>query len=316
MNNLQFKLTPDVLEYGSDCERAAFGLVEINYAGRPLLSGFRDDYEAGNYTRGPYVSGYHLAEWLAWNWWRLRWEPPPQCIVPPLEWRMAHEMGACGHGYVWPNVTISSDGFRCTLESVPSNDPSMIPISYIGAVDGMPAVVMAADFEQAVDEFILLVLSCLAVAGIRDSNLHRIWDDLKDERNDPALTRFRRFEALLGFDPNEIDEALLECWLTNSSVLGAAALDELAVGAGDRIMSARQIDETSRSAAAFYCDADEGLRWSRSPVDGWGQLPADRVGADIARAAREQAGLADAPLDNRTLADLAGVSDAVFCFGS
>lgn len=309
MGELQFVLTPAVLNGGSDCEKAAFGLLEVNHGLRPLASGFRIDDEGRNYARGPYVSGYHLAEWLAWNWWRLRWEPRPQQRVPPLEWRLAHELTAIGEGYVWPNITIASDGFRCTLDSVPSRDPSPRPFDYIGAVDAMPAVVAAADFEQAVDAFIKLTLRFLAGAGLPNSDLHRHWYDLNEERNDAEFARFRRFEALLGFDPDEVADAQVANWLDDAARIGENALDELAVGAGSSIMSARQIDAVTQ-ATAFDFSADGALRLSQTAAAGWGVLPAWRIGAATANAVREQAGLGGGLLDNQMLADLAGISAA------
>ena len=49
------------------------------------------------------VSTYPLALWFASSWWRLNWEPllkpGPR---PSLDWRMAHELGAANHGFVWP----------------------------------------------------------------------------------------------------------------------------------------------------------------------------------------------------------------------
>ena len=309
MSGLQFSLTPDVFSDGSDYEKATFGLLEISNGTRPLTSGFRIDAEGRTYAPGPYVSGYHLAEWLAWNWWRLRWEPRPQQSVPPLEWRLAHELTAIGEGYVWPNITIASDGFQCTLDSAPSRDPSPRPFDYIGAVDSMPAVVAAADFEQALDAFIGLTLQFLAAAGLSNSDLHKHWHDLNAERNDPEFARFRRFEALLGFDPDELDDAQIANWLDDAARIGENALDELAVGAGGNIMSARQISEVTQ-ATAFDFSADGALHLSRPAAAGWGALPAWRIGAATANAVREQVGLGGGLLDNRMLADLAGISDA------
>ena len=311
MGDLQFGLTPAVLGDGSDYERAAFGLLEISNGRRSLTSGFRIDAEGRTYARGPYVSGYHLAEWLAWNWWRLRWEPRPQQSVLPLEWRLAHELTAIGEGYVWPNITIASDGFQCTLDSAPSRDPSPRPFGYIGAVDTMPAVVSAADFEQAVDAFIGLTLQFLAAAGLPDSDLHRHWHDLNEERNDPEFARFRRFEALLGFDPDEVDDAQIANWLGDEARIGENALDELAVGAGGNIMSARQIREVTQ-VTAFDISADAAIHLSQPVADGWGSSRAWHIGAATANAVREQAGLGNSPLDDRMLADLAGISNAAF----
>lgn len=60
------------------------------------------------YVKGPLVAGYPVAEWLARNWWRLRWEGR----LKASDWAAAHVMASIGDGYVWPNIEIGSDGVR------------------------------------------------------------------------------------------------------------------------------------------------------------------------------------------------------------
>ena len=310
MGELQFSLPPASLADGSDFEKAAFGLLEISAGSRPLTSGFRIDEDGRDYARGPYVSGYHLAEWLAWNWWRLRWEPRPNQREAPLEWRLAHELTGIGGGYVWPNITIASDGFQCVLDSVRSLDPSPSPFDYIGAVDGKPAVVTAADFEQGVDAFISLVLQRLADAGLKDSDLHKHWNDLNTERSDPEFARFRRFEALLGFDPDEVDDQFVVSRLGDAVHLGESALDELAIGVGGGGMFADQIKELTQ-ATAFDISADGAVRLDGALDARWGASAAWRIGVATADALRTQLGLGSKPLGDQKLADFAGISSAV-----
>jgi hypothetical protein len=101
---LEFGLAPERLDEGSPEERAAFGLFSLRTAQQSLTEGF--DYFLNGFRQGPLVSGYHVAEWLAWNWWRLRWEP--RSAAP--DWSLAHTMTSIGEGYVWPNLEIWSDG--------------------------------------------------------------------------------------------------------------------------------------------------------------------------------------------------------------
>ena len=73
-DRLTFSLDPETLDEGSAEERAGFGTIKVVADGHCLSEGF--DEHAKSYREGPLASGYHLAEWLIWNWWRLRWEPP------------------------------------------------------------------------------------------------------------------------------------------------------------------------------------------------------------------------------------------------
>ena len=77
MSSLKISLIPVSLDEGPDYEKAAFGLLEIEADGKLLTAYISTDVAGHRYYRGTHVSGYHLAEWLVWNWWRLRWEPGP-----------------------------------------------------------------------------------------------------------------------------------------------------------------------------------------------------------------------------------------------
>src|SRR5208337_2777810 len=116
---------------------------------------------------GPLVSGYHTAEWFAWNWWRLRFEP--RSGAP--EWWRAHKMTAIGEGYVWPNLTIFSDGVRTALLAEPSARPDAKPFRYLGA---LPCILPSIVFEEAVDTFIPRILGRLRDQGVDPTNLDRI----------------------------------------------------------------------------------------------------------------------------------------------
>ena len=301
--NLLIALTPALLDEGLDYERSAFGLLEISAAGRMLAAAISADADGSHYTSGPYASGYHLAEWLVWNWWRLRWEPRPSIDrTPPLDWDLSHRMSDIGSGYLWPNITISCDGFQCDLISERSDEYNSPDFYYLGA----PTVtVLADDFERAVDKFIAFILNRLEDDGIADSNLHTLWNDLTAERNDAESARFRRLEALLGFDPDEIDESRVESWLKDADMLGERALDELATGAANSMLSAAQIADAS-AEVGFDMNTDDALRLNYPLGRQWGRMAAWRIGVAAANAVRQQAGLSDQPVSNHRLADLAG----------
>src|SRR5450631_944255 len=102
--HLTINLSPERLDEGTPEERAAFGAFSLETGGASLTEGF--DYYINANRRGPLVSGYHAAEWFVWNWWRLLCEPRSASNG----WDQAHCMASIGEGYVWPNITIWSDG--------------------------------------------------------------------------------------------------------------------------------------------------------------------------------------------------------------
>src|SRR6266852_9390818 len=85
---------------GSPEERACFAELGIRYDGIWLTQA--NDAFVKRVRDRVHLSAYPLGEWLAWNWWRLRWEPQAR----DLDWAMAHHMTTVGGGYIWPNITI------------------------------------------------------------------------------------------------------------------------------------------------------------------------------------------------------------------
>jgi hypothetical protein len=209
----------ELLETGPPEERAGFAALGISAYGTSLTAGH--DRLVQSIREAPYLSAYHFAEWLAWNWWRLRWEPRK---TSP-EWELSHAMASIGSGYVWPNIHIVSDGKNLTLICKPTSERIRTPYRYI---NDSVSVIPAPEFESEVDLFIEAVLQRLLTYQIADSNLKEVWQAVVRERQDPALSRQRKLEALLGEDPGEMNEALLQDFLDNADAIGQAALEEIA----------------------------------------------------------------------------------------
>ncbi len=312
---LTVSLSTEVLDLGPAEERAAFGLFAVTANGRLLTSG--EDIAQKELRHGPHVSGYPIAEWLAWNWWRLRWEigrPSDENAI--LRWDFAHRMSTIGEGYVWPNITLSSDGMQSFLVSEPTRDPETVLFRYLGAPGRQR--VPAIDLEAAIDDFLEDILDRLEDAKVRESNLHRLWNDLKTEREDPELARFRRLEAQLGHEPDEADEKEVRLHLTDATELGEEALGEIAADAvlanggpqsmfraGDFVQIARR--------NGFDGDPNDAIVLSdMTSIPQPGQVEAWRLGEQGAKGIRQQENLDGRPMDDKTLTDLAGtVSEAV-----
>ena len=309
MNDLHIKISHCFLDDGPVLECAGFGRLEVSVGDR-LLTLFRDRDEgsaSAHLPAGPLVSGYHLAEWFATHWWRLRWEPGGKYVnSSTYTWDLSHKMSSVGEGYIWPNITFNCDGHLCEVSSSTTEDP-YTPIEYLGS-DTFH--VSARVWEDAVDRFVTDVLSLLDTAKVHDSELHAIWRELSEERSDAALTAYRRTEALLGFDVDEGDEAHIKAVLGDAEDLGSDAVNELAAGAGGDRTSASDIRSVSETAG-FTANPEDGVSFSPTDLPDvlqWGQVAAWRIGKQLAGFVRTQAGLPDGPLNNQVLADLAGTS--------
>ena len=139
-----------------------------------------------------------------------------------------------------------------------------------------------------------------------------MWQDLKRAREDEQRSRFRRFEARLGHDPDEIDENEILTSLADAAHLGQDALEELAAHPwqGTGVPSAAEVVETSR-LHGFDSQPQDAVRLhSRDGLPAWGSCAAWKVGVTAARALRHQESLNGEILENPRLADLAGTMES------
>lgn len=284
---LDISLTPQTLDEGAPEEKAAFGDFIIRSSSGSLTVGF--DCILNSYRLGPLVSGYHAAEWFAWNWWRLRWEPKSDSA----DWPLAHQINTIGEGYVWPNVTISSDGLRTTLISSPSARPDAKPFRYVGA---LPLAIPSAAFEAAVDVFIVRIIGRLREQAVPNTN------DVLAERKEPELALGRRLEARLGRDPDAVDDNAIDQLLADSSRLGKQSLEEIAAEAGRTqrgILTADALEQIVQDDG-YDAEPRDTVRLSTAYCPAKKpDIPAWKVGAEAAKALREQEKLENAPIPKR-----------------
>jgi AraC-like DNA-binding protein len=216
-------------------------------------------------------------------------------------------MTSIGGGYVWPNLAIISDGERVVLLARPTKPHPAEPLRYLS---NLAAVVRATEFEGAIDLLLTRVLEQLRAEDIPTTNLDQIWSDVLAERTDPELAAHRRIEAMLGFDPDEADSAVVERLLADATRLGQGAVAEVAAHQPiqDPVPTA---DDISRVAAENGIDSKPGDAVTLSaaidfpPRD---EVPAWRRGAEAAHAVRAQEALGAAPISNARLCALAGLS--------
>ncbi|MGH9581509.1 MAG: hypothetical protein ACRD4O_01060, partial [Bryobacteraceae bacterium] len=267
------------LDHGEPEERACFGAVGIQCNDRWLTEGL--DGFVNRIRPAPLVSAYHLAEWLAWNWWRLRWEPR----AAASEWVFAHRLATIGHGYVWPNITIFSDGERTALIAKPTQKRPATVFRYICDFAG---IAPSSLFESAVDRFFGQVLGQLHAEGITDTNFHRIHAGLAAERQDREAARRRKLEALLGQDPDEANPATLDNLIADADSLGERAIEELAAehARGGALLSAGELTRIAASSGFASTPSSVPQLAAGAGLPSPHDMPAWRLGADAAQALR------------------------------
>ena len=253
---------------------------------------------------GAYLSAYRLAEWLAWHWWRLRWEPARQ-RRRDVDWSTAHDLACIGGGWLWPNITIKSDGVRIVFDARPSEVVQTEPLHY---TTGGIAIIPAATFEEGIDDFVECVLIRLTECTYMSTDLHSIWSELRSERKDREISLYRRFEAYLGFEPDEAEPELIEQLIAVGNSLGIDAISEVAA---DDHRSALELHEAAREFG-FDTRPGDGVQsvFTSQPVDR-SQVPAWQVGVKVAHQLRQQEHLGNEAIPNTKLAELCGISEQV-----
>lgn len=300
--SLDFKLAPHALNdpTAPPEETAAAGFLSIEANGSSLTEGVALGHDV--LQPGPLVSGYPLAEWLSWNWWRLRWETTP--LRPSRQWAFAHRLPSVGGGYRWPNVEIASDGVRVRLTAAPSVEPCAGTFRYVGAPRS--EAVTAASFEGALLTFLESVQRRLG-SSAPASNLHDLLDQLKQERADGGRSSFRRIEAILGNDPGEGDAPAIHRSLDETALLGQQAIVELAADAPGTPVGSDELSE-GLNQVGFDTRPSAGVRLDATTVPEWGTTDAWRVGVTLARELRARDLGNEDPVSDSRLADMVGIS--------
>jgi hypothetical protein len=292
-------------EFDSPEVNATEASLSITVNGRKATSVLA---KSGKTTREHiYASAYPLAFWLAENWWRLRWEPSLR--PADASWLFAHHTQSAGFGYVWPDLTITSDGEVVRLQSCNTAGTAAEPIQYLSRFDeDVPAPL----FEKEVERFITDVLDRLDAMGLTDTDLHELWGDVRAERADQEDALFRKTEAFLGGDPDELSEDVVRLFLGFGAEIGVQAALELAIGAPAANRQAYLGELKNQAgmeghAATMRClvrsDFRDILHGSKAPWEkGW----------ELARQARKALKLGVEPIDGHRLAELIEAPDSIW----
>jgi hypothetical protein len=291
------------LDSGPPEERACFAALGIEARGVWLTEG--RDALANRLRKAPLLSAYQLAEWVAWNWWRLRWEPRSSSA----DWACSHRLTTIGGGYIWPNMTIFSDGERMALLAKPTAERPQTPFRYIA---DCAVVLQPSEFEAETDRFIDQVLQRLESENIANTNLATIWQAILEERRTPELARERKLEALLGQEPGDSNSEILHRLLADADQLSLAAVEEIAADSGPgSVLTASELKHIAEERGVDASPRDAVRLAPGTGLPRIGEVAAWQRGAAAARALREQERLEDEPISNECLARMAGTQTAV-----
>ena len=287
--------------FGDAAESAAFAEVSISVGGNCAT----EVHDAFAKTVRSFVrlSAFELAQWFAFNWWRLLWEPESD----GYSWDASHKVGNAGGGFVWPNLSFSSDWQSVLVSARPTVPRDAEPIRYLNRFDESAPI---ADFEREVGDFIDRTIARLSSVGNAQSELSVLWDEVNAERRDAETANRRIIEACMGYDPDEAPDCLLDSVMGQIGAYGEGAIREIAAEhKGESISYVNLVQESAMrsgmvASASILADVRRSLAPAGSDIP-WVQAES------AARAAR---GIWDAPapISDRALCDLMGVSQSAF----
>ena len=287
-------------DFGAPAERMSLAEIVIRVGGVAITE--VEDSEARTTREGIRVSAPALAGWLVSNWWRLRWEADDK----GASWRMSHEIGAVGDGYLWPDAMFVSSGGAIRIRARPIGHGPTHSLRFLNDVD---ADVPARDFENAVRNFVEAVASRMSSAAA-DTSLSRAWRAFTEEIGDPDASFKRAIEARMGFDPNEAPSDLLDDLRRAADDAGRDALGELAVSSGCR--ARRDFNTLWRTTRArsqpLSLEAPEKLRRAVARAKRSNRTPW-KGGVSAARSARREWFPERVSLSTSDLAQLCGVTE-------
>jgi hypothetical protein len=254
------------------------------------------------------VSTYPLALWMLQNWWRLLYEPLPARHKPDLSWRMAHELGAVNHGFVWPKILFASDGQNVQVWSWPSDVNCQQSVRYIHGLS-LPASISIPAFRETLFGFISTVESRLDAFGLRSTDLSELFSIVRGEEQKEDSRIYRKLEALMGFDPDECSSDAMEYAIKLYGEYGEGMLLELApvygkVGQAEPLKPIEEfINAPGISGKPTFSKKGKEFK-TCSDTAPWA------VAVDHARELRSEIGNTEDPIDTNTLFDLLGIASS------
>ena len=261
----------------------------------------RGSHEPDDWLEAPPVP---LAFWFIDNWWRLRWEPAPYADLN-AEWRLAHHLSSVGAGYHWPNVSIWGEGSRVGF-AVHADANNLQPSLKFVAQPRLNYV-PSSTVEDAIDRFVGHVLEHV---GDASDGLDTEYRQLQAERTDPTVATWRKLEAMLGFDPDDAPDGLVDGLETLTERYGSEPLQEAALAhQGERATEAlNNCIEAAESSnvlirAPFAFDTLDPLEVDRSsPQPPW------LLAVGAANQLRHWLNVPPGPIRNTRLSEIVGTN--------
>lgn len=305
---MSFKIDIKILSSGEDDPQGIKMSAQTHVLTRLLREGQNNQ---DDHLRAPPSS---LAYWLTDNWWRLRWEPmnPEESRQDSFnsesrfeeKWRLAHDVSSNGGGIAWPRIKMWGEGERIGILAEPD------PLGVIGPVRFLAdclVYVSATEWEAEVDKFLYSIVDTQSGFGSDRSALSKAVAELNSERQDTEIATWRRMEARLGYDVDEVPDELIESFTKPIAIFGEENIEE-AIQASPGDQSADNLNDCIEAAnsSRLICRFDviqpeDRIGFEKKNEQVW------ELAEGSAAKIRQRAGSEFGPIRNNRLAELLGI---------
>lgn len=153
-----------------------------------------EDLSTHTLRRSINVSLYPMAEWIAFNWWLLRFDSRPHRRSSSDDRR---RLVSAGDGFIWPDLRIVPQGRVSELVWRPDGAPRIgAQVRHLGRGR---AFVVSRELADGLASLVDAVVDRLLDAGISDTPLQAEWGRTTSVDSDESV--FCEASARLGLDP-------------------------------------------------------------------------------------------------------------------
>lgn len=258
------------------------------------------DDASGSVRTSLYLPIYPLAEWFAYQWWRLFYESYSPVRGSQVDYHFRHSIIGASDGFILPDLAFYPMGDFVQLLWRPRS----VRHAAIRFLDEGQACLEKRGVMEQISALIDKVVERLEARGIHATPLQEEWLAIRD-LSSPERD-FCRTAARLGIDPFNTPEALQDQLTELHQTLSPATFDEL-LAAASSVDLARAARTILRFNGDTPLDLNAFLSLSARVVKADWKQPWE-VGYQIALKLREALKLGDEPLpDDASLAGAIGV---------
>jgi hypothetical protein len=225
-----------------------------------------------------YIPTYHLAEWIATNWWPLLFEPPKQeDFEEDADFRSRHWLGAARNGFALPDLWFCPAGTKMEIKG----SGAYLRFARLTFLVEISEITDISVIRDALTHFVERVISRLNDRGRRLTPLHEAWDLVGKTR--PETTKYCQLIGSLGLSPYDehreidaaidkmtgrLDPAIISDLCNTSDERTFLPLAELTSGIAEVLDQAPKADITDLLKVPLPMDSHlHAWRWGREAAD-------------------------------------------------